>query len=75
MEDLRTRLVRFKIRDIYIPDPEVLLMELHSNDVLQGRVLDLSDAGVQQGAFAVVEVEGLRQPVIVPVSRICDVSS
>jgi hypothetical protein len=68
--ELRNQWVRFRIRDVYIPDPENLLLELHGNDLLQGRVIDLSDSGLQAEAFAVVEVEGISQPVIVPVGRI-----
>jgi hypothetical protein len=45
-------------------------MELHGRDLLQGRVIDMSDSGAQQEAFAVVEVEGLAQPVVVPMNRI-----
>ena len=39
-------------------------------DLLQGKVIDISDSGTQQEAFAVVEVEGLDQPVVVPMNRI-----
>jgi hypothetical protein len=45
-------------------------MELHGKDLLQGRVIDLSDSGSQDEAFAVVEVEGLSQPVVVPMKNI-----
>jgi len=39
-------------------------MELHGKDQLEGRVIDVSDAGFQEEAFAVVEVQGLSQPVL-----------
>jgi hypothetical protein len=68
--ELRNRWIHFKICDVYIPDPEKLLIELYGNDLLQGKVIDISDSGAQQGIFAVVTVEGLEQPVIVPVERI-----
>lgn len=71
--ELRDRWVHFKIRDVYIPDPEKLLVELYGDDLLQGKVVDLSDSGTQQGAFAVVRVEGVEQPVVVPVERILGV--
>ena len=71
--ELRNRWVHFKIRDVYIPDPAKVLFELYGDDLLQGKVIDLSDSGSQQGAFAVVELEGLEQPVIVPVERILGV--
>jgi len=47
-----------------------ILMELHGKDQLQGKVIDVSDSGSQEAAFAVVEVEGLSQPVVVPMKQI-----
>jgi len=64
------RWVNFKIRDVYVPDPAEILMKLHGDDLLQGKIIDSSDSGFQQDAFAVVEVEGLAQPVVVPMNRI-----
>jgi hypothetical protein len=71
--ELRNRWVNFKIRDVFIPDPQKLLIELYGNDLLQGRVVDLSDSGREEEVFAVVEVEGVHQPVIVPVASILSV--
>jgi hypothetical protein len=68
--ELKNRWVHFRVCDVYMPDPEQLLIEMHGNDVLEGKVIDLSDSGMEEEAFAVVEVEGLKQPVIVPVERI-----
>jgi hypothetical protein len=45
-------------------------MELHGKDQLQGKVVDVSDAGAQQESFVVVEVEGLSQAVVVPMKQI-----
>lgn len=70
--ELRNRWVRFRVCDVYIPPPATLLVKLHGNDLLHGKVIDLSDDGVEKEGFAVVEVEGLTQPVIVPVSRVLD---
>jgi hypothetical protein len=69
-QNVRNRWVNFQISDIYIPDPGQILKELHEKDLLQGKVIDVSDGGTQQEAFAVVEVEGLKQPVVVPMNRI-----
>jgi hypothetical protein len=71
--DIRNRLVNFKIRDVYIPDPREILVELYANDILQGRVLDLTDTGAIKQTFAVVEVEGIGRHVIVPIERILSV--
>ncbi len=68
--DLRDRYVRFKICDIYLPDPQEVLRELHGNDLLQGCVVDLSDSGEQREAFAVIKVAGVERLMIVPVDHI-----
>jgi hypothetical protein len=69
---LKNQWVSFRILDVYIPDPQKILMDLHGRDVLQGKVIDLSDNGTEKEAFFVVEVEGIEQPVIVPAARILD---
>jgi hypothetical protein len=69
---LQNRLVTFRISDVYFPDPNDVLQELHGDDVLQGQVVDVSDSGAQSEAFVVVRVEGIHQPVIVPVRQIID---
>jgi hypothetical protein len=70
--DLRNRRVHFKLRDIYHPDLTQVLMELHGEDVLTGTVVDMTDSGLQVGAYIVVEVEGLQEPVIVPAEQILE---
>ena len=70
--DLRNRRVHFKLRDIYHPDLTQVLMELHGDDVLTGTVVDMTDSGLQVGAYIVVEVEGLQEPVIVPAEQILE---
>jgi hypothetical protein len=67
---LKNRWVSFRILDVYIPDPGKIMMELHRGDILQGKVIDLSDDGTEEETFMVVEVEGIEQPVIVPAGHI-----
>jgi len=67
---VRNSWVSFRICDAYIPEPVQILMELHGKDQLEGKVIDMSDAGFQEEAFAVIEVQGLSQPVVVPVKHI-----
>jgi hypothetical protein len=67
---VRNSWVNFQICDAYVPEPVQILMELHGKDQLHGKVIDVSDAGSQEEAFAVVEVEGLSQPVVVPMKHI-----
>ena len=68
--DLKGQKVQFKIRDVYYPDPTQVLRDLHADDLLVGKVVDLSDSGMHRDAFVVVEVEGIAEPIIVPVERI-----
>ncbi len=70
---LRHRLVHFRVGDVFIPEPQSVLAELYGEDLLQGRVLDLSDSGARREAFAVVRVDGVTRPVVVPVDRILGV--
>ncbi len=71
--ELRNRLVHFKICDVYIPDPQTLLLQLHGDDILHGKVVDLSDGGTEEATFAIVDVEGITQSVIIPTGRILEI--
>ena len=62
--------MQFRVRDIYIPDPNVVLEELHGGDLLEGTVVDLSENGADGGAYVVIEIAGLRHPCVVAVERI-----
>jgi hypothetical protein len=68
--DVRDQRVQFKICDVYHPDPTQVLLDLHGNDLLVGKVVDLSDSDMQKEAFLVVEVEGIAELLIVPTDRI-----
>jgi hypothetical protein len=48
-------------------------MSLHGKDLLQGKLIDVSDSGPQDEAFAVVEVEGLSQPVVVAMRNVREI--
>lgn len=72
--ELRNRQVRFRVRDVFIPDPQKLLMDIHGDDLLWGRAVDLSDDGSRKDAFVVVEVDGIEPLMIVAVDRLLDVS-
>jgi hypothetical protein len=72
--DLRNQFVRFKISDIYLPDPLIILNKLHGEDTLEGRVVDISDSGTRPEEFAVIEVPDLDQMIIVPLKRVMDLS-
>jgi hypothetical protein len=65
-QSLRGRHVQFCIKDVHVPEPAAILAKLHGEELLHGRVTDLTDSGENLGAFAVVDVEELAQPVVVP---------
>lgn len=67
---MSTPLVSFPLRDVYLPSPQEILLELHGDEILQGRILDYSDGGTGGLTYAVVAVEGLTQPVIIPVEKL-----
>ena len=68
--NLQGKWVHFRICDVYIPDSRDLALAMHGDDLLQGKVLDLSDSGEREAAYAVVQVEGIKETLIVPVHRI-----
>jgi len=43
--DFKDQWVRFKVSDVYLPDPTQVLLDLHGNDLLTGKVIDVSDSG------------------------------
>ena len=67
---LQGRWVHFRIRDVSVPDPSVLLTRLYGGHLLQGRIVDFSEAAPGEGSYAVVAVEGMEEPVVLPVERI-----
>jgi hypothetical protein len=71
--DLKNHTVSFRVCDVYHPDPSKIAMDLYGKHVLQGRVIDVSDSGAAESAFAEVKVEGYEQLIIVAADRIQDV--
>jgi len=60
------------VKDLYIPDPVEVLVALHGNDELEGRLLAISESesADSKGRFAVVEIAEWHSPVIVPEDRL-----
>ena len=63
--ELRNRWVHFKVRDVHVPDPVKVLIELYGDHILQGYVKDITEKGGQP--YAIVEVEGIATPMVVGV--------
>lgn len=78
--DLKNHTVNFRVCDIFYPDYQQVLFELHGNDLLQGRVIDVSESGItsENGindvSFAEIELDELQERVIVPIDRILGIS-
>ena len=68
--DFRDHHVRFRVGDIYLPDPVSVLCELHADELLYGRVVEMSDTGQEKDAFMVVEVDGIKRRLVVPADRV-----
>jgi hypothetical protein len=67
--ELKGRHVSFTLSDIYYPPSPDVAMDLYRGDVLMGEVVDLTDAGTEHHAYAVVRVARLAYPLIIPLSR------
>lgn len=67
------RWVQFRIKDVYVPEPVQILMELHGKDELLGRVIDVSASESHSEPFAVVEVDGLSRAVVVAMKHLKEI--
>lgn len=72
--ELLDRKVRFKVCDIFHPQPGTVLHEIYGETVLEGKVLNVTEnsGGCE---FAVIAVYSLRNPVLVPVQHLTTVSA
>ena len=57
--DWRNKRVHFRIRDVYIPEAEKLVMKLHGDDLLQGTVVDVTRGEGGDACYAMIKVPGL----------------
>ena len=62
--------VRFKLADVVCPELDQVIDKLTENLEVTGRVAFLSDSGNEKDRFAIVEVNGVMCPLIVPVDEI-----
>jgi len=62
--------VRFKMANVVCPDTEIILEKTTGCLEVTGRVVLLSDAGKEKNYYAVVEVNGIATPLIVPVNQV-----
>jgi hypothetical protein len=61
--------VRFRVSDVFLPNPEELLKALFGDTEMEGTIVDFSDSGAKRDAFAVVEVDS-GQTWVVPAQKL-----
>ena len=64
------RTVSFTLRDVVCPDLVALFEHVGPELVVSGQVACLSDSGQQKDHFAIVDIEGIYMPLIVPVAQL-----
>ena len=60
----------FRLRDVICPDRLQVLQQIAADLEVAGEVVFLSDRGTDRDRFAIIEVEGIASPLIVPVERL-----
>ena len=60
----------FAIGDVLCPDASEVLRHAGPELTVRGRILYFSDGGASRDHFAIVEVDGIHMPLIVPVAHL-----
>jgi len=69
--ELRNHWVHFKVRDVHVPEPVRVLIELYGDHILQGCVKDLTEKDGRP--YAVVDVDGVSAPIVIGVDDLLGV--
>jgi len=64
------RRCRFRLADVVCPERRQALMQITADLEVSGEIAFLSDQGEQPDGFAIIDVEGVLSPLIVPVGRL-----
>lgn len=67
--------VSFRLAGATCPEPEQIVEKITDDLELTGRILYLSDSGDRKDDYAVIEVDGIVSPIIVPTERISKVAT
>ena len=62
--------VQFSISDIYLPEPEDVIRLLYGTELITGRVRSLIESSHPDGCFVLVEVDEIKQILILPTAKI-----
>jgi hypothetical protein len=71
---LLNRFVRFKVSDVTIPGPQEVVNELYGGDIVQGKVVDITESGAKEQAFIIVKVEGMNALLILPAEKVIGIA-
>lgn len=63
-------LAAFAIGDVLCPDAAEVLRHAGPELTVRGRILYFSDGGTCPDRFAIIEVDGIHTPLVVPVERL-----
>lgn len=66
--------VRFRLKDTYLPDPAALLMERYGEQIVSGEEIGRSEGDDPSSTFVITHVDGFKDPLIVPLDRVIEVS-
>jgi len=60
----------FRLKDIFFPESDDVMNRTTPDLKLRGRIIDFSDSGGSKKEYAIIQVEGIDGPVIVPVEKL-----
>jgi hypothetical protein len=63
--------VRFRISDVFLPNPPELLRVNPGDEEIEGQIVDFSDLGTNRQFFAVIEIVR-KQTVVVATNKLVD---
>ena len=61
---------RFRLADVICPDREQMRQQMTAELEMSGEVMFLSDRGAEPDRFAIIRVQGIFSPLIVPVEHL-----
>ena len=68
--NLLNQTVKFRKRDVCWPEPAEMLLDLHGNDPLEGTIVALTDSDSERDAYAIIKVDGIARPLMVPMDHV-----
>jgi len=60
----------FKLGDVFFPDGDEVIGRTTPELKLCGRIIDFTDSGRSKNEYAILQVDGIEGPVVVPVSKL-----